>query len=470
MTNQETVQDKHEFRYSITNNISYMYQVYCSYMLVYKNSELRTGFLTPETLQSSLTALVRKHYQPISGWFNINSDEIDVVFRNNKFNDPPFETQVLPMNYEEIMERVHASDIELLVPKGPSGLISKDNQVIPMVLVKATYLESNEAVVIGITYHHSLMDGSTFWLFMYNWANLCKQMISGENRNIDEYTLPCPPSFGFPSISHLREPDTTFDHNEYTLVDAAKCLREFIPGNDIIKESILHISIEQQREIRVLAKQHGVSFTSMLCAMFWRETSILRLAAKPSIGTLNSLFTCAVNPRASLGISSDVCASPVVNLAATKTIDELVTTLDLHSTAQLIHQTITKGSAAYISSSMDFLLKQRRTELEDERSGSMDGKKAMLSYVCPVEAKCTVSSSRNFPIYQTDFGFGSPVYVRPPYLPFEGCLRIWPTPQSPGDGLANKEAPLEIYLSQPDYINLSLSPILRPFIVDPSSK
>ncbi|KAJ2787267.1 hypothetical protein GGI15_000873 [Coemansia interrupta] len=462
MTHDSNVPDNYEFRYSITSNISYMYQVYCSYIMVYKNIDGRKDFMNPELLQNSLTTLVRKHYPPVAGWFEYCNDEIEVVFRNDKFNDPSFETQTLDMDYNKAMEHVQASDEELFVPKSPSPLIDADSPIKPMFLVKATYLESNDAVILGVTYHHSLMDGSAFWLFLYNWANLCSSMSTGDNMTGTDYHVPCPPSFGLPSISHLHDPEAKFEHTEYTLVDAADCIRAFKPSADKIRETILRISVDEQHNIRDMAKKHGVSFTAMLCAIFWREMSRIRLEARPSTASSTSLFTCAVNPRAQLALSSFLCASPVVNLAASRTIEELAK-MDLGDMAQLVSNTITKGTAPYVCSSMDFLVTQRKTEIEDDKLGR-SGKKIMLAYVCPVPAKCTVSSSRNFPIYQTDFGFGSPEYVRPPYLPYDGCLRIWPTPESRGTGLNNKEAPLEVYLSQPDYVDLSKSPLLRPFV------
>ncbi|KAJ2719385.1 hypothetical protein GGI07_005242 [Coemansia sp. Benny D115] len=456
-----------ESRYSITNNISYMYQVYCSYMMVFKNPDPSKEFMPPTLLKESLKNLTRNFYKPVSGWFETVGDEIDVVFSDTEFNDPPLEIQMLDTGCVELREYVRSSNEDLLVPRGPSSLITKENKRIPMFLAKASYLTTNEAMVLGVTYHHSLMDGSAFWLFMYNWASLAKQMHARNtdghtDRICENFVLPCPPTFGFPSIAHLHEPEKQFSHSEYTLVDSSDCLRAFVAGPDPIKENILRISVEQQHSIREMARKYGVSFTAMLCAMFWHETSILRLNARPSVGPATSLFTCAVNPRASIGVSSFLCASPVINLAEARTIGEIAS-MELGQVAQLVSETITKGTAAYVSSSMDFLVKHRREECENERLGK-EGKKIMLAYVCPLEAKCTVSSSRNFPIYQCDFGSGSPVYVRPPFLPFDGCLRVWPTPEACGTGLTNKEAVLEVYLSQPGYVDLSLSPLLGPFV------
>ncbi|KAJ1659025.1 hypothetical protein GGF38_004147 [Coemansia sp. RSA 25] len=211
-----------------------------------------------------------------------------------------------------------------------------------------------------------------------------------------------------------------------------------------------------------MAKEFGVSFNSMLCAMFWKEVSVLRFNARPSTAQDLSLFTCATNPRAQLGMSKNLCASPVINLAESRPIGEIAA-MELRDVAQLVSQTIAKGSQEYIYSSTNFLLAQRQKELSDEKLGAA-GNKIMLVYVCPAYAKCVVSSSRNFPIYQSDFGFGQPEYVRPPYLPYDGCMRVWPTPQSAGCGTENKEAPLEIYLSQPDYVDFSQSPLLSPFV------
>ncbi|KAJ2459233.1 hypothetical protein GGF42_001590 [Coemansia sp. RSA 2424] len=453
--------DSGENRYSVTNNISFMYQVYCSYILLFKNTASQDNFMPAHHLQAGLEMLVRKYYQPVAGWFDVRGDDIDVVVHADKFNDPPFTTQTLDMECEELADHVRKSNEALLVPSCPSSFISRENQDIPTFLVKATYLKSNGAMTLGVVYHHSLLDGTAFWTFMNNWACLCKQLYEQASPS-PVPPIPNPPSFGFPNISHLHEQGMHFDHSEYKLVDSSNFTRVFLAGKDKIKENLFVISVEQQHVIRRMAKEFGVSFNSMLCAMFWKEVSVLRFNARPSTAQDLSLFTCATNPRAQLGMSKNLCASPVINLAESRPIGEIAA-MELRDVAQLVSQTIAKGSPGYIYSSTNFLLAQRQKELSAEKLGAA-GNKIMLVYVCPAYAKCVVSSSRNFPIYQSDFGFGQPEYVRPPYLPYDGCMRVWPTPQSAGCGTENKEAPLEIYLSQPDYVDFSQSPLLSPFV------
>ncbi|KAJ2469589.1 hypothetical protein GGI02_003358, partial [Coemansia sp. RSA 2322] len=159
----EAASDVGEFRYSASNNISYMYQVYCSYILLFKNSTGQKNFMSPQLLQEGLTALVRTYYQPVAGWFDVRADDIDVVYYSDKFNDPPFSTQTLDIDSDELASHVRRSNEELLVPSHPSSWISQENRDIPMFLAKATYLRSNDAIAIGVSYHHSLMDGSAFW-------------------------------------------------------------------------------------------------------------------------------------------------------------------------------------------------------------------------------------------------------------------------------------------------------------------
>ncbi|KAJ2821650.1 DNA-directed RNA polymerase, partial [Coemansia furcata] len=401
--------------------------------------------------------LVRKYYQPVAGWFDVRGDDIDVVYYADKYNDPPFTTQTLDIDDQELGSHVYKSNEALLLPRFPSGLVSRENRDIPMFLVKATYLESNSAMTLGVTYHHSLMDGTAFWTFMNNWACLCKQLHDQVCPG-SVPPIPNPPSFGFPNISHLHKPDLQFDHSEYALVKSSDFTRVFLSGKDIIKENFLVISVEQQHELRRMAREFGVSFNTILCAIFWKETSVLRYNARPSTAQDMSLFTCATNPRTQLGLSKNLCASPVINLAALRPIGEIAA-MELRDVALLVSQTVSKGSPEYIYSSTNYLLAQRRKEVSNEELG-IAGDKLMLVYVCPAYAKCVISSSRNFPIYQSDFGFGSPEYVRPPYLPFDGCMRIWPTPQSAGGGAVNSEAPLEIYVSQPDYVDFTKSPLL----------
>ncbi|KAJ2009295.1 hypothetical protein GGI14_006620, partial [Coemansia sp. S680] len=141
--------DPSEFRYSATNNISYMYQVYCSYILLFKNTTKQDDFMAAQHLQDGLKMLVRKYYQPVAGWFDVRGDDIDVVFYADKFNDPPLTTQTLDIDSKELASHVYKNNVALLVPDCPSSFISRENRDIPMFLVKATYLESNDAMTLG---------------------------------------------------------------------------------------------------------------------------------------------------------------------------------------------------------------------------------------------------------------------------------------------------------------------------------
>ncbi|KAJ2891987.1 hypothetical protein GGI21_005719, partial [Coemansia aciculifera] len=147
----QAASDSGEFRYSTTNNISFMYQVYCSYILLYKNTAGHGSFMPAHHLQAGLEMLVRKYYQPVAGWFDVRDDDIDVVVYADKFNDPPFATQTLDISSQELAEHVRKSNEALLLPSHPSSLISRENCDIPMFLVKATYLESNDAMTLGVT-------------------------------------------------------------------------------------------------------------------------------------------------------------------------------------------------------------------------------------------------------------------------------------------------------------------------------
>ncbi|KAJ2722287.1 hypothetical protein H4S00_002773 [Coemansia sp. D1744] len=446
-----------ETRFSILNNPSYLYQVYSSYMLEYKNNLNTDEFFNPEVLKKSLNILVRKYYKPVAGWFQAHDNDIDVVYYSDKFNDPPISTQILDIDYKTLSRHVHNNNIDLLIPAAPSATITYEDNDIPMIMVKATYLKSNEAMVLGVTYHHSLMDGTAFWTFMANWSALCKQL--HEHGDITEFDIPHPPTFEFPNVSHLRNPSKMFEHSEYVLVDADKCVMKFQPGTEKIVVTVLEVSVEQQQTLRQQARNCNVSFTEMLSAVLWKGTNDMRLQLNPEIGSGLSLYSCAVNPRARMGVSNNVCASPTTHTSCEQTVLEIAA-LDLCDIAQLVHEAIGMCTGEYLISSFDFLLKQRRQELDDERNNRID-KKLMLVYVCPKAVKCIALSSRTFPIYTTDYGFGTPTYVRPPYLPFDGCMRIWPTPLYDA---RSSNAPLEVYVSLPEHIDLSKSPLLSQFL------
>ncbi|KAJ2501248.1 hypothetical protein GGH96_002053 [Coemansia sp. RSA 1972] len=448
-----------ETRFTISNNPSYLHQAYFSYILEYKNSTKTYGFLDLEILKKSLNILVRKYYKPVAGWFQARNNSIDVVYYSDKFNDPPVSTQTLNMDYETLSRHVHDSNIDLLVSTAPSAAITFEdpNPDIPMILVKATYLESNEAVVLGVTYHHSLMDGTAFWTFMANWSALCKQL--HKHGDIAEFDIPHLPTFEFPDISHFHNPSKTFEHPEYILVDPDQFLERIHPGPKKIVETKLEISVEQQQALRQQARDIGVSFTEILCAILWKGVNSLRLQLNPEIASGLSLYTCVVNSRTRAGVSNNLCASPVTNAPCEQTVSEIAA-LEVCDIAQLVHGAIGKCTSEYLSSSFRYLHQQFKQEQDDKNSGRV-GKKVMCVFSQTAHVKCVVASSRTFPIYSTDYGFGTPEYVCPPYLPYDGYMRIWPTPTYDA---RTSNAPLLVYVSQPEHVDLSQSPLLSQFI------
>ncbi|KAJ2202844.1 hypothetical protein IW145_004436, partial [Coemansia sp. RSA 521] len=356
--------DAPETRFSISNNPSYLYQAYFSYILEYKNGTQADGFFDLELLKKSLNILVRKHYKPVAGWFQARNNSIDVVYYSDKFNDPPVTTQTLDMDYDTLSRHVHDCNVELLVPAAPSAAITFEDPDpnIPMIMLKVTYLESNEAVVLGVTYHHSLMDGTAFWMFMANWSALCKHL--HEHGEIAEFDIPHPPTFEFPDISHFYNPSKTFEHPEYILVNPNQFSKRLQPGPEKIVEKILEISVEQQQALRQQARDIGVSFTEILCAVLWKGVNSLRLELNPEIGSESSLYTCTVNSRTRAGVSNNVCASPVTIASREQTVAEIAA-LEVCDIAQLAHKAIGKCTGEYLSSSYRYLHQQFKQEQDD---------------------------------------------------------------------------------------------------------
>ncbi|KAJ2787030.1 hypothetical protein H4R21_007140, partial [Coemansia helicoidea] len=116
--------DSATLRYSVSDNVSVLYQLYCSYLVLFRNADGEDGFLAAELLQRSLGVLVRKFYPPVAGWFEAHDGDVDVVCYRERRNDPPFSTQVLDMDYVEIARQVRESNTALLAPDSPPPLIS----------------------------------------------------------------------------------------------------------------------------------------------------------------------------------------------------------------------------------------------------------------------------------------------------------------------------------------------------------
>ncbi|EFJ07640.1 hypothetical protein SELMODRAFT_429659 [Selaginella moellendorffii] len=86
-----------------------------------------------------------------------------------------------------------------------------------------------------------------------------------------------------------------------------------------------------------------------------------------------------------------------------------------HAT-DLIQASIKRLDNGYIRSQMDFVELQQKNPVQITRSG-----KTVLS------PNLSVTSWAQLPIYELDFGYGTPVFAGGPYVPFEGISIMLPS-------------------------------------------
>ncbi|EFJ10992.1 hypothetical protein SELMODRAFT_426708 [Selaginella moellendorffii] len=82
----------------------------------------------------------------------------------------------------------------------------------------------------------------------------------------------------------------------------------------------------------------------------------------------------------------------------------------------LIQASIKRLDNEYIRSQMDFVELQQKNPVQIARSG-----KTVLS------PNLSVTSWAQLPIYELDFGYGTPVFAGGPYVPFEGISIMLPS-------------------------------------------
>jgi shikimate O-hydroxycinnamoyltransferase len=91
----------------------------------------------------------------------------------------------------------------------------------------------------------------------------------------------------------------------------------------------------------------------------------------------------------------------------------------LSSTAGLIHTAIRSLDNEYLRSAIDFVEVQRKTPVARSRSTVMSPNLSITSWV-------------QLPLYKLDFGWGTPVYAGPPWVPFEGLVMLIPSSTQDG--------------------------------------
>ncbi|KAL3839425.1 hypothetical protein ACJIZ3_024016 [Penstemon smallii] len=312
----------------------------------------------------------------------------------------------------------------------------------PLVAVQVT--ELNDAVFVGCTVNHAVVDGTSFWNFFNTFAEVARgeQKISRSPDFCRNTVFDTPAVLKFPPGG----PSATFSGDEPLREKIFHFSRETIlklkfkannptrntelPDQEILgKQSndtwTLNLKTNNEKITRPVCKKDPrseISSFQSLCAQLWR--SVTRVRNLPTNKT--TTFRMAVNCRHRLEPRMEPLyfGNAIQSIPTATTVGELLSNGLSWAANRLHHNVVAHDDATVRRGVKDWENNPRLFPL-----GNFDG------------AMITMGSSPRFPMYDNDFGWGRPLVVRSGRAnKFDGKISAFP------GALGNGSIDLEVVL------------------------
>lgn len=311
------------------------------------------------------------------------------------------------------LEAIADGALRDLFPFDPSPqlleLVPPNRGATELLLVQVTTFECR-GMTVGVARHHQVADGEAASQFMSAWAAACI------NSN-----LPVAPVLHDRSFLMPREkPSPIFDHDEYKKPN--KQLDKQPPSEGCILPPLvrkkLHFNREALANIKasVVTKdqsgeEHGYTTFETLTAHLWRSVT----KARGLTGAIATRSLIAANGRRRFRppMPENYFGNCIFHACPTTTVSRLLDE-PLSFAASLVHSSIRRIDNEYMRSAMDFVEQERRNPVARSRSSVLSPNLSVTSWV-------------QLPLYKLDFGWGTPVFAGPPFVPFEGLVLLVPS-------------------------------------------
>ncbi|PWA39281.1 Chloramphenicol acetyltransferase-like domain-containing protein [Artemisia annua] len=277
----------------------------------------------------------------------------------------------------------------------------------PLFITQVTRFKCG-GVALGCGLHHTLSDGLSSLHFINTWSDIARGL-----------SVAIPP-FIDRTLLQARDPPTPmFDHVEYhpppSLITQSQ--KSISPSQSKSTSTImLRLTLDQINKLKSKAKGDGTMHHStyeILAAHLWRCASKARGLAhdQPTKLYVATDGRSRLNPPLPPGYLGNVVftATPMAKSGEFET-------ESLSDTARRIHKELGKMDDKYLRSAIDYL------ELQSDLSALVRGPSYFAS------PNLNVNSWTRLPIYESDFGWGRPIFMGPAIILYEGTIYIIPHP------------------------------------------
>lgn len=262
-------------------------------------------------------------------------------------------------------------------------------------------------ITLGIARHHQVADGEAASSFIEAWAQAVKGLPFAVSP-LHDRTL----------LLARDPPQPKFDHVEYKKPppkpETGPPAEQFPPL--AIKK--IHFSSETLKKLKAEAmkdlKGQGFYTTfESLTAHLWKNISIARGLS----GETATKAMVAVNGRRKLKppIGDNYFGNVIFHACCQATVKDLVEE-PLAFAADIVQKAIKRLDDEYMRSALDFVELQQKNPVPVARN-----------FRTVLSPNLSITSWVQLPLYQLDFGWGTPLFAGPPLVPFEGLLVLCPS-------------------------------------------
>ncbi|KAG2370960.1 Shikimate O-hydroxycinnamoyltransferase [Vigna angularis] len=260
-------------------------------------------------------------------------------------------------------------------------------------------------VSLGVGLQHHVADGASGIQFINAWSDVA--------RGLD---ISVPPFIDKTLLRARDPPQPVFPHHEYQLSPPAAATT-----TTTVVASILKLTRHQLDTLKDKWKEGGNSIKystyEMLAAHIW--ISVCKARGLGAEQETRLYIPIDGRGRLQPPLPPGYFGNVIFSTIPVAVVGELVSKPTWYA-ADKIHKAIMRMDNEYLRSAVDYL------ELQPDLNGLVRG---AHTFACP---NVGINSWVKFPIYDADFGWGRPIFMRPGWIIHEGLSIIIPTSTNDG--------------------------------------
>ena len=270
---------------------------------------------------------------------------------------------------------------------------------------------------MGIARHHQVADGEAASEFMNVWGRTVRGVL---------VPVSTPPLHDRSALMPRDPPMPMFDHIEYKKLppksDTDSTTHQEYPELSVKK---INFSIEMLKKIKAQALKgasEGVFYSTFvsLLAHLWRCITKSRGLEDDAECETKALVAVNVRKRIDPPLPEGYFGNAMCHTCPHTTVKNLLEQ-PLSFAASIINASIKNITTDYVQSALDFIELQQKSPVQIARTN-----RTVLT------PNLSVTSWVTLPLYELDFGWGTPIFAGNPFIPFEGLVILAPSHKKDG--------------------------------------